>query len=190
MTEQKGDPLHYREATIVELDNSRNFAPLRLSMKDSTGTLRWFSAWRKTGEALLAPGVGSGPWDIEYRPEASKSGSTYNTISKAKLVEPVEQAEEEPASLTRALGTPPVASGSPESHLSTNQLQIMRQTAVKCASWEMVPLANGFKDFDEMYLQTINLADRFLQYFITGLPDGAEPIEPEPEEEPLAKELF
>ena len=186
MTEKKDDALHYRSATIVELDNSRNFAPLRLSMKDSTGTLRWFSAWRKTGEALLGPGVGSGPWDIEYRPEASKSGSTYNTISKAKLVEsqPAEQAEEAPA------GTPSVASGSPESHLSTNQLQIMRQTAVKCASWEMVPLANGFKDFDEMYLQTIHLADRFLAYFITGLADGAEPIEPEPDEEPLAKELF
>ena len=52
--------------------------------------------------------------------------------------------------------------------VTENELRIMRQTALKCASWQMVPLVLDFASPQAMVAGSVNLAEQYLHYFVTG----------------------
>ena len=52
--------------------------------------------------------------------------------------------------------------------VTENELRIMRQTALKCASWQMVPLVLDFASPQAMVAGSVNLAEEYLHYFVTG----------------------
>ena len=52
--------------------------------------------------------------------------------------------------------------------VTENELRIMRQTALKCASWQMVPLVLDFASPEAMVAGSVNLAEQYLHYFVTG----------------------
>ena len=53
-------------------------------------------------------------------------------------------------------------------NVTENEIRIMRQTALKCASWQIVPFAKDFDRPEMMPQRTIELAEMYLEYFVTG----------------------
>tara|TARA_R100000306_G_C4371271_1_gene140108 strand:- start:1083 stop:1976 length:894 start_codon:yes stop_codon:yes gene_type:complete len=57
-------------------------------------------------------------------------------------------------------------------HSDSQQLLIMRQTSLKCASWQMVPLVKDSESTELTFQRTCELAERYLGYILTGRTDG------------------
>ena len=52
---------------VTEIDNARNYRPLRVGMKDSNNQTQWFGTFDiKTGQMLEQAGINSGPWSVQY----------------------------------------------------------------------------------------------------------------------------
>ena len=67
-------------------------------------------------------------------------------------------------------------------NVTENEMRIMRQTALKCASWQMVPLVKDFASPEMMLQRTIELSEMYLYYFCTGeepTPDSVLGTEPD-----------
>ena len=60
---------------IASIDNKRQYKPLRVSIVEASGQVRWFSAWEGVGKSLENGGEGSGPWDITYTEKAYVSAT-------------------------------------------------------------------------------------------------------------------
>ena len=53
-------------------------------------------------------------------------------------------------------------------NVTETEMRIMRQTALKCASWQMVPLVKDFASPEMLLQRTIELSEMYLYYFCTG----------------------
>ena len=60
---------------IASIDNKRQYKPLRVSIVEASGQVRWFSAWEGVGKSLENGGEGSGPWAITYTEKAYVSAT-------------------------------------------------------------------------------------------------------------------
>ena len=67
---------------------------------------------------------------------------------------------------------PPVQQGSAQLRpVDDVQVRIMRQSALKCATWLLVPSVNE-KGIDETVNKSMEIANKFLEYFLSGdVPD-------------------
>ena len=74
---QQQQPQYQAVGHIATLDNKRQFKPLRVSVVEASGQVRWFSAFEGVGKSLEAGGEGSGPWTLTYteKPYVSATGS-------------------------------------------------------------------------------------------------------------------
>ena len=65
--------------------------------------------------------------------------------------------------------------------IDTNQMRIMRQATLKCASWMMVPLMKDFRSPLLAVKRTEELSELFMEYVVTGkiyedIPEDAEDL--------------
>ena len=65
--------------------------------------------------------------------------------------------------------------------IDQNQMRIMRQATLKCASWMMVPLVKDFSTPSLVVKRTEELSELFLEYVVTGkvygdIPEDAEDL--------------
>ena len=74
---QQQQPQYQTMGHIASIDNKRQYKPLRVSVTEASGQVRWFSAWEGVGKSLEAGGQGSGPWTITYteKPYVSATGN-------------------------------------------------------------------------------------------------------------------
>tara|TARA_R110000824_G_scaffold36402_1_gene113253 strand:+ start:1478 stop:2104 length:627 start_codon:yes stop_codon:yes gene_type:complete len=129
------------------------------------GSLEWMYRWRIVEwEGIAAEGVTTAP------PQAAP----------APAPQPTPQAPVAPPPQTQSQ---PVVQSRP---IDENQMRIMRQATLKCASWMMVPLVVEYDaNFDDGPIKlaraTEELSELFMQYVITGkvyedIPEDAEDL--------------
>lgn len=92
--------------------------------------------------------------------------ASFEGIVNERLMDSVKS-----GTMPSAPSTPSKPSGSPQSN-DDRDISIKRQLALKCASWQMVPLAKDFESPEIMFQRTCELAERYLAYVITGKTDG------------------
>ena len=70
--------LYQTVGVLSAIDNKRAYRPLRVSITEESGQVRWYSAFEGIGRSLEAGGQGSGPWTITYveRPYTTAAGAT------------------------------------------------------------------------------------------------------------------
>ena len=127
------------------------------------GTQDWMYLWRiiQWGDTGTPPATQPAP--MNYSAQASQQ-------RQAPAQPPVYQTPPQPAPQTQPQPVPVSNSDwkAGITNVTENEIRIMRQTALKCASWQIVPFAKDFAQPDMMPQRTIELAEMYLEYFVTG----------------------
>ena len=143
---------------------------VKLKKKDGTlhdGTHDWMWRWNIVKWANVEVAPTAQPAPMHYSAQASQQAPAQQP--------PIQQAPPQPAPQTAHFevnATPaPVSNADWKAgitNVTENEIRIMRQTALKCASWQIVPFAKDFDRPEMMPQRTIELAEMYLEYFVTG----------------------
>ena len=143
---------------------------VKLKKKDGTlhdGTHDWMWRWNIVKWANVEVAPTAQPAPMHYSAQASQQAPAQQP--------PMQQAPPQPAPQTAHFevnATPaPVSNADWKAgitNVTENEIRIMRQTALKCASWQIVPFAKDFDRPEMMPQRTIELAEMYLEYFVTG----------------------
>ena len=127
---------------------------VKLKKKDGTlhdGTHDWMWRWNIVKWA-----------NVEVAPTAQPAPMHYSAQASQQPV-PQQPVPQQPAP---ELSSKDWKAGI--ANVTENEIRIMRQTALKCASWQIVPFAKDFDRPEMMPQRTIELAEMYLEYFVTG----------------------
>ena len=143
---------------------------VKLKKKDGTlhdGTHDWMWRWNIVKWANVEVAPTAQPAPMHYSAQASQQAPAQQP--------PMQQAPPQPAPQTAhfEVNAPPAPVSNADwkagiTNVTENEIRIMRQTALKCASWQIVPFAKDFAQPDMMPQRTIELAEMYLEYFVTG----------------------
>ena len=82
---------------------------------------------------------------------------------------PTPTVQETPQTPVSTPQTPSVPTQAPVARaIDENQMRIMRQSTLKCASWMMVPLMKDFSNPSLAVQRTEELSEMFMEYVISG----------------------
>ena len=188
---------------IASIDNRRQYKPLRVSIVEASGQVRWFSAWEGVGKSLENGGEGSGPWAITYTEKAyvSATGNAGVNLNVRQAVlngqvpqpqaQPQVQAQAPAQQMPVAEFTPNVGNAPAWSlNMDDRGRAIIRQVAFKAAVDTLIaqfgekppvgPLVESFGEFDNMVADT---TDNY-EAIILGTYQREVFADPEPEQAP------
>ena len=143
---------------------------VRLKKKDGTlhdGTHDWMWRWDIIQWANVEVAPTAQPAPMHYSAQASQQAPAQQPPMQQAMPQPAPQTAHFEVNATPA----PVSNADWKAgitNVTENEIRIMRQTALKCASWQIVPFAKDFAQPDMMPQRTIELAEMYLEYFITG----------------------
>ena len=182
---------------IASIDNKRQYKPLRVSVTEASGQVRWFSAWEGVGKSLEAGGQGSGPWTITYteKPYVSATGNqgvnlnVRQAVLNGQVAQPQAQPQYQAQAPAYATGPAWVAEFIPNTgnapawslNMDDRGRSIIRQVAFK-------EIAD--KD-DKTAEQLIALTDLYESIILGTYQPTVEPEEaPPPSDEEFVQETF
>ena len=182
---------------IASIDNKRQYKPLRVSVTEASGQVRWFSAWEGVGKSLEAGGQGSGPWTITYteKPYVSATGNqgvnlnVRQAVLNGQVAQPQAQPQYQAQAPAYATGPAWVAEFIPNTgnapawslNMDDRGRSIIRQVAFK-------EIAD--KD-DKTGEQLIALTDLYESIILGTYQPTVEPEEaPPPSDEEFVQETF
>ena len=146
-------------------------------IKKQDGTLHdgshdWMWRWDIVQWANVEVAPTAQPAPMNYSAQASQQPPVQQPPVQQP---PVQQAPPQPAPQPAhfEVNAPPAPVSNADwkagiTNVTENEIRIMRQTALKCASWQIVPFAKDFAQPDMMPQRTIELAEMYLEYFVTG----------------------
>ena len=132
---------------------------VKLKKKDGTlhdGTHDWMWRWNIVKWANVEVAPTAQPAPMHYSAQASQQPVPQQPVPQHPVPQ---QPAPELSSKDWKAGI---------ANVTENEIRIMRQTALKCASWQIVPFAKDFAQPDMMPQRTIELAEMYLEYFVTG----------------------
>ena len=182
---------------IASIDNKRQYKPLRVSVTEASGQVRWFSAWEGVGKSLEAGGQGSGPWTITYteKPYVSATGNqgvnlnVRQAVLNGQVAQPQAQPQYQAQAPAYATGPAWVAEFIPNTgnapawslNMDDRGRSIIRQVAFK----EIADKA------DKSGEQLIALTDLYESIILGTYQPTVEPEEaPPPSDEEFVQETF
>ena len=172
---------------IATLDNKRQFKPLRVSVVEASGQVRWFSAWEGVGKSLAAGGEGSGPWTITYteKPYVSATGNqgvnlnVRQAVLNGQVAQPQAQPQfqaQAPAQQMPVAEFIPNAGNAPAWSLNMDDRgrSIVRQVAFKEIEDKDGKDAGQLNDLTDLY-ESIILGTYQPEVFVDPEPEEAPP---------------
>ena len=131
------------------------------------GSQDWMYMWRIIQWADVDVAPATQPAPMNYSAQASQQPPVQQAPPQQAPPQPAPQPA--PAPISKSDWKAGIT------NVTETELRIMRQTALKCASWQIVPLVKDFARPDMVPQRTIELSEMYLYYFVTG-------EEPTPEE--------
>ena len=147
---------------------------VKLKKKDGTlhdGTHDWMWRWNIVKWANVEVAPTAQPAPMHYSAQASQQPVPQQSVPQQPV--PQQPVPQQPVPQQPVPQQPAPELSSKDwkagiANVTENEIRIMRQTALKCASWQIVPFAKDFAQPDMMPQRTIELAEMYLEYFVTG----------------------
>ena len=184
---QQQQPQYQAVGHIATLDNKRQFKPLRVSVVEASGQVRWFSAFEGVGKSLEAGGEGSGPWTLTYteKPYVSATGSqgvnlnVRQAVLNGQVAQPQAQPQfqaQAPAQQMPVAEFIPNAGNAPAWSLNMDDRgrSIVRQVAFKEIEDKDGKDAGQLNDLTDLY-ESIILGTYQPEVFVDPEPEEAPP---------------